>query len=189
MFCEKCGTQNTDGAKFCAGCGTTLEQSAPQTTYTPTCQPVPAPQYRGVTAATRVLMIINAVFGILSLAVIFLPIRNSSGIIRNFFSGQSAFNELIRAFEGRDKTKAVLYLVLLTGTVCVLIVGVILSFMRRKGSAGFILGGCTYLACYCYAWLATSSLSYFTFVIYFMAVAAIGGIVTSALVLAKYKKV
>lgn len=29
MFCENCGTQLPDDAKFCASCGTTLEASAP----------------------------------------------------------------------------------------------------------------------------------------------------------------
>ena len=189
MFCEKCGTQNTDGARFCAGCGAVLEGAAPQAAPAPYAQPaaVPAPR-RGLPVATRVLMIINAVFGILSFAVIFLPIRYTVESGRNFFRGQSAFTELIRAFGGRDKTKAILFLVLLAGTLAVLVAGVILSFLRRKASGALILGGCTYLACYCYAWLATSSLAHFTFIIYFMAVAAVGGIITSALVLSKYRR-
>lgn len=55
MFCEKCGSQNNDGAKFCAICGALMEQGAPQSApepantpepeqpaYTPAPEPAPA---------------------------------------------------------------------------------------------------------------------------------------------------
>lgn len=44
MFCPKCGTQNSDGSKFCSGCGQPLapaSQSASQPA--PTSQPAPQP--------------------------------------------------------------------------------------------------------------------------------------------------
>lgn len=50
MFCPKCGTQNTDGVRFCANCGNNLMPDAnaapaqPQAPYTAPVQPVqPAP--------------------------------------------------------------------------------------------------------------------------------------------------
>lgn len=46
MFCENCGTQLKDGAKFCPNCGAKVEgaapaQSAPSSAYVP---PTPEPQ-------------------------------------------------------------------------------------------------------------------------------------------------
>lgn len=42
MFCSKCGTENADGARFCASCGTALATAAPVQA------PPPPPPVRGV---------------------------------------------------------------------------------------------------------------------------------------------
>ena len=39
MNCPSCGTENPEGTKFCAGCGTNLQNQAPTNTYTPPAQP------------------------------------------------------------------------------------------------------------------------------------------------------
>ncbi len=43
MFCQNCGTQNSDDALFCENCGTRLEIGEPKNTYPPTPMPVPMP--------------------------------------------------------------------------------------------------------------------------------------------------
>lgn len=45
MFCSKCGTENPDGARFCASCGTALAVAAPVQA------PAPPLQVRGVEPA------------------------------------------------------------------------------------------------------------------------------------------
>jgi TM2 domain-containing membrane protein YozV len=45
MFCSKCGTENPDGARFCASCGVALA------TVAPAQAPPPPPPVRGAEAA------------------------------------------------------------------------------------------------------------------------------------------
>ena len=53
MFCEKCGSPNNDGAKFCANCGAVMDtgvpepapQPAPEPIAEPAVEPAPAPAY------------------------------------------------------------------------------------------------------------------------------------------------
>jgi hypothetical protein len=64
MFCSKCGTQNTEGAKFCQNCGALLGQSTPTT---PTLQ-VNA-QQTVVVQHTSGLAIASLILGILGFSV------------------------------------------------------------------------------------------------------------------------
>ena len=46
MNCPSCGTENPEGTKFCAGCGTNLQNQTPVTTYETQPQyTAPQPQY------------------------------------------------------------------------------------------------------------------------------------------------
>lgn len=50
MFCSKCGTENPDGARFCASCGVALAAAAPVQA------PPPPPPMRGAEAAAATSM-------------------------------------------------------------------------------------------------------------------------------------
>lgn len=50
MFCSKCGTENPDGARFCASCGVALAVAAPVQA------PPPPPPMRGAEAAAATPM-------------------------------------------------------------------------------------------------------------------------------------
>lgn len=79
MFCKNCGTQNQDGARFCAGCGADLTPAPAQPVYQAPVQqapvqqaPVqPAPQLKlnpktVTTLIVVVITIMSLIFGILS---------------------------------------------------------------------------------------------------------------------------
>ncbi len=55
MFCPKCGTQNSDEARFCAGCGYNLsaEPAAPQAPVQPDVQEAPAKEKVKIGAAIK----------------------------------------------------------------------------------------------------------------------------------------
>ena len=66
MYCGKCGSQISDGAKFCHVCGTPTQQSAPAAApvYTPAQQKAPAPKKQpdkkliGIVAAAAALVLV-----------------------------------------------------------------------------------------------------------------------------------
>lgn len=53
MFCEKCGTNNDDGAKFCVGCGNVFETAAPAPEAFEDA-PAPAPVAGGGDAVSKI---------------------------------------------------------------------------------------------------------------------------------------
>lgn len=92
MFCEKCGTQNSDNAKFCATCGNTLRAtgfSDNQSTqaYTPMPQPTPyggygyteAPKQKG-NGAFMALKFTSVVLALVYIVFGFLPILMVKGL-------------------------------------------------------------------------------------------------------------
>ena len=88
MFCPNCGTQNSDGAKFCAKCGGALRSAAPVNQQPVSEQPVPA-QKRGRTygpqerkKANR-LCILSLILGIvipLAACILFGVVENAGSI-------------------------------------------------------------------------------------------------------------
>jgi hypothetical protein len=65
MNCPKCQSPNAEGARFCAQCGTAINQAAPAVSA-PAAQPASAPPKSGNTA----LIVLGAVFGVLLLFAI-----------------------------------------------------------------------------------------------------------------------
>ena len=88
MFCPNCGTQNADGAKFCAKCGGALQSAAPVNQQPVSEQPIPA-QKRGRTygpqerkKANR-LCILSLILGIvipLAACILFWVVENAGSI-------------------------------------------------------------------------------------------------------------
>ena len=104
MFCEKCGTQNADGASFCLSCGVPMnaEQTAPGTP----AQPVsyqgfvppkgnPLVKKSRVTVKSWVFMLINAAFGLLAVVMPTLPF--------GYEIAEKASNKIVRDTSGYFK--------------------------------------------------------------------------------------
>ena len=65
MFCQKCGTENPDGAKFCKSCGRPIQQ-IPPVPPTPTVTPMPPAKKKSggkkIVIALVVILAIGAAF-------------------------------------------------------------------------------------------------------------------------------
>lgn len=74
MFCKNCGTQNQDGARFCAGCGADLTPAPAQPVYQAPVQQAPAQQAPQLnlnpktitTIIVALITVLALVFGILN---------------------------------------------------------------------------------------------------------------------------
>ncbi len=65
MFCQKCGAENPDGAKFCKGCGRPMQQ-IPPVPATPTVTPMPPAKKKSggkkIVIALVVILAVGAAF-------------------------------------------------------------------------------------------------------------------------------
>lgn len=101
MFCEKCGKENPNGAKFCEGCGSAMEaaEAAPVTEAAEVVEPATAPSpveaaLGGLkkeyllpivgAAAVVVVVVLLAIFGVFKSG----PVR----VVENYLTGATKYN-------------------------------------------------------------------------------------------------
>ncbi len=161
MFCEKCGAQNADGAKFCASCGAPLNV---ETAYY--AQPQPRPQQpdyqygypqqpqsqpqtfhpaaqkpQGKTTAGVVIFMISGALAVLSLLFPFLPHVSS---MEYFVSNTSMFGFCFELFRHSETMSyganiglyfiGLLLLCLILIPMILQVIWAILSFVRVKAA-------------------------------------------------------
>ena len=132
MFCEKCGTQNTDSAKFCAGCGAPLQISQPQ-------QFNAAPRHSRSVGAIVVYMIAGAV-GVLSLLMPFLPQVTYFYYFGSYYNANVLvllFNGFFNSNDTLRSALAVFIALFVAGiaiTMILQLVWAILSFVRVRAA-------------------------------------------------------
>ena len=173
MFCNNCGYQNDDGAVFCRSCGQKLEA--------PEAAPTPAAGYsyaaptgytlkkrRDITLQTRIVSIICAALGLLTIVFFLLPYRytrdfktvkysTSSGAykISSVSDGSTKyynyFTEIGEGFkDSKYSTMSVLMILAMIVFCGCIIAGIVLSILKFKAGAFLILGGALYPLCYSY---------------------------------------
>lgn len=76
MFCQKCGAENSDAAKFCKSCGRPMQQ-IPPVPSTPTATPTPMPAEKKKSGGKRIVI---ALVVILAIGAAFFLVRNQIGI-------------------------------------------------------------------------------------------------------------
>lgn len=201
MFCEKCGAQNTDGAKFCSGCGAPLN-SADEPVYQAEPQAV---QYRYAaqapertrSVASMVIYFISGGVAVWTALLIFIPhivvghrffnifqIIESSTLVSYITGGNSDGDFIVSIF-----------IVPFFIALALQVVWAILSFVRVKAAGVLGLIASIIYINHSVVWmimLTTSSIKepyVVTPVPYLMVTLGIAGMVLSVLQLAKRKTV
>lgn len=93
MFCQKCGTENSDSAKYCKGCGRPIQQIPPVPT-TPTVTPMPPVKKKSGGKKMVIALVV-----ILAIGAAFFLVRNQigmSGISFGTASGKKAEPEYMQ---------------------------------------------------------------------------------------------
>lgn len=199
MICQQCGCQNDNGFQFCRACGARLapavmppQANVPPQASVPTQVNAPLkPRRRDITVKTRVFFIINAIFGMLVVLLPLLPLTVSTN--RNVFTEKATVISI--AYNLQSRGYASIGAILLSIYICsiaAIIAGIVLSFLRFKGSAFCILSGSLYPFLYSFQ-LMRSAIGYHDCpdkaspicILYFLC--ALLAIITSALALGVYR--
>lgn len=170
MFCEKCGTNNKEGARFCAGCGSVLPEQAPEQDFYSAPEPQydpPQPQYsapagyyaapgnrlqpkgkKKLSKLTFIMMIVAAVSSLLAATLPYIPLYVSVNYQKN---GKKEYYNVItnctrfftKNFEHSDMLyEGICTMVLFILASCVIVAGIVLFFLKLKASPAVLLGGC-----------------------------------------------
>ena len=156
MFCENCGAQNVDGAKFCASCGAPLaasQQTQPvqQQVEQPVYQP-PQPQYnynydysyqqpqpqpvmpanQGRSVGAIILYMISGAIAVLSIIMVFLP--HISVLFRSLNPFQLIGTEQVFGRSSEAAVGGIVIAALLIVPMILQLVWAILSFARVKAA-------------------------------------------------------
>lgn len=152
MFCENCGAQNVDGAKFCAGCGAPLASAQPvqpqveQPQYQPPQpqynynyptyqQPQPAqvqPAQPGRSVGAIILYMIAGAIAVLSIIMVFLP--HILVLFRGFNVFQLVTTEQVFGTSREAAAGGFMIIAMLVLPMILQLVWAILSFARVKAA-------------------------------------------------------
>ena len=162
MFCENCGAQNVDGAKFCASCGAPLAVSQPaqpqieQAQYQPQIEQTqyqpPQPQYnynynynyqqpqvqparpvqQGRSVGAVIVYMISGALAVLSIIMVFLP--HVTVLFRNFNPFQLIGTEQVFGRSSDAAIGGVIIIALLVLPMILQLVWAILSFARVRAA-------------------------------------------------------
>lgn len=176
MFCEKCGTNNDDNAKFCAVCGNLMEQQAPAQQAAPnysynaqnygygapynSIQPQTAK--RTVTKPTLIFMIISMVSTFLAAVLPLIPLYKSADFdYSTYTKGDSKYYNIITNFthfftkeyeHSQSFYSSVLQFVFLIMAFCLVVAGIILFFLKFKASPAVFLAAAVIMVGEIYAY-------------------------------------
>lgn len=187
MFCNNCGHQNEEGMIFCCACGKKLEafgEAANAAPVTGNSYVAPAGytlrKNRNITLQTRIISIICAVLGLLTIVFFLVPYRVTTVAEKYYYAMErsntetksfSYFDEIAEGFKsdsyGWLSTLMIVAMIMFCGSI---IAGIVLCLLKFKWGAFFILGGALYPLCYGYDFFiraistsATSRTSYTVF--------------------------
>ena len=163
MFCEKCGNNNDDNARFCAVCGNVMEpqapvqQAAPDYSYNaqnygygaPYNSIQPQTAKRTVTKPTLIFMIISMVSTFLAAVLPLIPLYKSADFdYSTYTKGDSKYYNIITNFthfftkeyeHSQSFYSSVLQFVFLIMAFCLVVAGIILFFLKFKASPAVFL--------------------------------------------------
>lgn len=211
MFCENCGSQNVDGAKFCASCGAPLAASQP-------VQPVEQPRYQepqprfdynysyqqpqpvqpapqGKSAGAIVVYMISGALALLSILMVFLP--HVTAMYQSFNPFQLIGAEALWSRSREAAVGGVIIVALLVLPMILQLVWAILSFARVKAAGVLGLIASIFAVNHSLVWLiilaaireSTGRLASVTAVPVVMIILAIAGLVLSIIQMTKKNRV
>lgn len=211
MFCENCGSQNVDGAKFCASCGAPLAASQP-------VQPVEQPRYQepqprfdynysyqqpqpvqpapqGKSAGAIVVYMISGAVALLSILMVFLP--HVTAMYQSFNPFQLIGAEALWSRSREAAVGGVIIVALLVLPMILQLVWAILSFARVKAAGVLGLIASIFAVNHSLVWLiilaaiceSTGRLASVTAVPVVMIILAIAGLVLSIIQMTKKNRV
>lgn len=211
MFCENCGSQNVDGAKFCASCGAPLAASQP-------VQPVEQPRYQepqprfdynysyqqpqpvqpapqGKSAGAIVVYMISGAVALLSILMVFLP--HVTAMYQSFNPFQLIGAEALWSHSREAAVGGVIIVALLVLPMILQLVWAILSFARVKAAGVLGLIASIFAVNHSLVWLiilaaireSTGRLASVTAVPVVMIILAIAGLVLSIIQMTKKNRV
>lgn len=211
MFCENCGSQNVDGAKFCASCGAPLAAAQP-------VQPVEQPRYQepqprfdynysyqqpqpvqpapqGKSAGAIVVYMISGALAVLSIIMVFLP--HVTAMYQSFNPFQLIGAEALWSRSREAAVGGVIIVALLVLPMILQLVWAILSFARVKAAGVLGLIASIFAVNHSLVWLiilaaireSTGRLASVTAVPVVMIILAIAGLVLSIIQMTKKNRV
>ena len=211
MFCENCGSQNVDGAKFCASCGAPLAASQP-------VQPVEQPRYQepqprfdynysyqqpqpvqpapqGKSAGAIVVYMISGALALLSILMVFLP--HVTAMYQSFNPFQLIGAEALWSRSSEAAVGGVIIVALLVLPMILQLVWAILSFVRVKAAGVLGLIASIFAVNHSLVWLiilaaireSTGRFASVTAVPVVMIILAIAGLVLSIIQMTKKNRV
>lgn len=211
MFCENCGSQNVDGAKFCASCGAPLAVSQP-------VQPVEQPRYQepqprfdynysyqqpqpvqpapqGKSAGAIVVYMISGAVALLSILMVFLP--HVTAMYQSFNPFQLIGAEALWSRSREAAVGGVIIVALLVLPMILQLVWAILSFARVKAAGVLGLIASIFAVNHSLVWLiilaaireSTGRFASVTAVPVVMIILAIAGLVLSIIQMTKKNRV
>ncbi len=211
MFCENCGSQNVDGAKFCASCGAPLAASQP-------VQPVEQPRYQepqprfdynysyqqpqpvqpapqGKSAGAIVVYMISGALALLSILMVFLP--HVTAMYQSFNPFQLIGAEALWSHSREAAVGGVIIVALLVLPMILQLVWAILSFARVKAAGVLGLIASIFAVNHSLVWLiilaaireSTGRFANVTAVPVVMIILAIAGLVLSIIQMTKKNRV
>lgn len=168
MICEKCGTNNKEGARFCATCGNVMTaQAAPQQASEPNYYTAPQQQYsapaghyaapgnavqprggRTLAPITFIMMLIAAISSFLAAVLPYIPLYVNINYQK---SGKKEYYNVIthctrwftKEYEHSEmQYEGVCTMILFILASCVVVAGIVLFFLKLKASPAVLLGGC-----------------------------------------------